>query len=1109
MIDLNTLNNEQRLAVETTEGPLLILAGAGSGKTRVITYRIAYLIEKGVFPGSILAITFTNKAAAEMKERVEELIGPEARRMWISTFHSSCVRILRMDIDKLGYDKNFIIYDTLDQEKLIKDCLKELNLDEKLFQPKAVLSKIGDLKDKLIEPDAFYRKNALDYKNRRMAEIYELYQKKLKANNALDFDDIIMKTVKLLRENKDVLAYYQRKFRYILVDEYQDTNRAQYELINLLASEHRNLCVVGDDDQCIAEGMMVSTPDGEIRIEEIKESQQVICASGRGETSIGTVDKVSKKKYKGKLVSIYTKSGKIIKGTPNHIGFARINPSPGVYYVYLMYKKGYGYRIGQTQGVRSRKGEVVNGMAVRLNQEHADKMWIIRVCNDKREATYYEQYYAFMYGIPTTVFSPDGRSISLKQEDIDNLYNNIDTRERAFKLMQDNLLFEEYPHHVCNAVVRGQTARRIVNMSAFGGNRHNSSGWYSHRIALITTGEELKKKAEFAEFPTRQEKGNTWRIETERKEYDDALDLCKRISQLEDGLEISKKAMLTTGNSFNYMPLAHMRPSMSIAILDNGIMIEDVIERVELEEFDGYVYDISIPHYRNFICQGIAVHNSIYGWRGADIRNILDFEKDYPEVKTVKLEQNYRCTKRILEAANYVIANNEHRKKKRLWTENCQGDPIKFYRAESDREEAAYIAREIESQVRSGRSYRDFAVLYRTNSMSRVIEEAFVKSGLPYRVVGGLKFYDRKEVKDILAYMKVINNPMDSVSLERIINVPKRGIGQTSIERIKAYAAANETSLYMALLDIEKIDGVPKKAVNSIEKFISLMSTFNIKKNEMKVSDLITYITEKTGYMEELRAENTEENKARKENLEELFSAAVEFEETSDDKSLGAFLERVALVSDQDSLTGEGGIVLMTLHTAKGLEFPVVFMAGMEDGIFPHFSAREDEGEMEEERRLCYVGITRAKEELYFTCAKARITFGKTTMNQISSFIDEIPESLIVNLSKRNESYNRAYGYESNSSWTAVPRHTVAYRPSVETPNISSKPNVTVSVSSKPKNDYSSGDIRTGQWIKHKVFGKGLVIATTPSGNDTIITVQFTTAGLRKLMLSNAPIEKA
>lgn len=750
MIDLNTLNNEQRLAVETTEGPLLILAGAGSGKTRVITYRIAYLIEKGVFPGSILAITFTNKAAAEMKERVEDLIGPEARRMWISTFHSSCVRILRMDIDKLGYDKNFIIYDTSDQERLIKDCLKELNLDEKLFQPKTILSKIGDLKDKLIEPDAFYKKNVMDYKNRRMAEIYELYQKKLKENNALDFDDIIMKTVELLRDNRDVLAYYQRKFRYILVDEYQDTNRAQYELTRLLASEHRNLCVVGDDDQ------------------------------------------------------------------------------------------------------------------------------------------------------------------------------------------------------------------------------------------------------------------------------------------------------------------------------------------------------------------------SIYSWRGADVRNILEFEKDYPEAKTVKLEQNYRCTKRILEAANYVIANNEHRKKKRLWTENCQGEPIKLYRAETDREEAVYIAREIESQVESGRSYRDFAVLYRTNAMSRVIEEAFVKAGLPYMVVGGPKFYDRKEVKDILAYMKVINNLLDSVSLERIINVPKRGIGQTSIDRIKAYAVEQGTSLYMALLDVEKIEGVSKKARNSIERFISLMNTFIMKKDEMKVSELINYITEKTGYMEELRAENTEENQARIENLEELFSAAVEFEEMSEDKSLDAFLERVALVSDQDSLTGEGGVVLMTLHTAKGLEFPVVFMAGMEDGIFPHFSAREDEGEMEEERRLCYVGITRAKEELYFTCAKARMMFGKTTMNQISSFIDEIPESLINNLSRRNESYNRTYDYDYQSPRVAAARHTVVYRKEAsETPNISSKPNITVSASSKPKNDYSSGDIRPGQWIKHKVFGKGLVIATMPSGKDTMITVQFNTAGLKKLMLSSAPIEKA
>lgn len=735
MIDLNSLNKEQREAVETTEGPLLILAGAGSGKTRVLTYRIAYLIqEKDVYPGNILAITFTNKAAKEMKERVESLVGEDARNMWISTFHSSCVRILRQDISKLGYDRNFVIYDTSDQEKIMKDCLKELNLDEKVFPPKDMLHKIGSLKDVLIDEDTYYRQYGNDFKNKRFAEIYKLYQKKLRANNALDFDDIIMKTVKLFKEHPDVLSYYQRKFRYILIDEYQDTNRAQYELANLLAKSHRNLCVVGDDDQ------------------------------------------------------------------------------------------------------------------------------------------------------------------------------------------------------------------------------------------------------------------------------------------------------------------------------------------------------------------------SIYSWRGADIRNILDFEKDYPDAKVIKLEQNYRCTKRILEAANYVIANNENRKAKRLWTENCAGDNIKFYRAETDRDEARFIIGEINKLASKGYSYRDFAVLYRTNAMSRILEEAFVTSGLPYRVVGGLKFYDRKEVKDILAYLRVINNPLDSVSLERIINVPKRGIGDSSIAKVKEYALEKDISLYSSMLEIDNIEGLTRRAANAMDKFISLMNYFFVMKDKIKVSELINEILERTEYIRELREDNTPESQGRIENLQEFYSSAVEFEESSEDKSLSAFLERVALVSDQDELNDAGGVTMMTMHTAKGLEFPVVFIAGMEEGIFPHFSALEDRDEMEEERRLCYVGITRAKENLYMTCARQRLMFGRTMFNSPSSFLEEIPEELIDDVSSRSMSFNRVYGYEGYSQPHSLskPRH------------MASPVSSTVSSSS---NAVKVSEIRAGIKIKHRVFGKGLVIAVKPSGQDKQITVHFDNVGLKNLLLSSAPIE--
>lgn len=570
------LNKEQYEAVTTVEGPLLILAGAGSGKTRVLTYRIANLINNlNIYPSQILAITFTNKAASEMKERVRNIVGNEADNMWITTFHSSCVRILRREGEKLGYNKNFAIYDSYDQKILMKECLKELNINDKDFDDRVVLNKIGQLKDNLISPEGFKRNNEKDYKLNKIADLYMLYQKKLKSSNALDFDDLIYKTVELFKKNPEVLEFYQRKFKYIMVDEYQDTNKSQYELTRLLSASHRNICVVGDDDQCI------------------------------------------------------------------------------------------------------------------------------------------------------------------------------------------------------------------------------------------------------------------------------------------------------------------------------------------------------------------------YEWRGADIRNILDFEKDYPEVKIIKLEENYRSKANILNAANAVIKNNYNRKNKVLRTSNGNGEKIKIYRACSDIEESQFIASEIKKIMEDeNKSYKDFAILYRTNAQSRIFEEAFMRNNIPYKIVGGLKFYDRKEIKDVMSYLKLINNPLDDISLKRIINVPKRGIGDATIEKIQEFASSMEECAYSVLLDADSI-GLSTRATSSINKFISLMNSFIRKKDEVHVSKLIQEILESTGYMAELQKSSNIEDLSRIENLKELVSAAVDFENYSEDKSLSAFLEQVALVSDIDNFDEEvEAVVLMTVHSAKGLEFPVVFMAGMENGIF-------------------------------------------------------------------------------------------------------------------------------------------------------------------------------
>jgi DNA helicase-2/ATP-dependent DNA helicase PcrA len=648
---LKPLNNEQQKAVTHTEGPLLVLAGAGSGKTRVIAYRIAYLIkEKGVNPGNILAITFTNKAAGEMKERVNILVGKVSENMWVSTFHSACVRILRKDIEKIGFDRNFIIFDTSDQQIVIKDCLKKLNLDEKMHTPASMLSSIGRAKDEMLAPDEFLRIYEGDFRMRTTARVYKLYQDTLKQNNALDFDDIIMYTVKLFQEHPGILSYYQSKFKYIHVDEYQDTNTAQYYLVSLLARLHRNLCVVGDDDQ------------------------------------------------------------------------------------------------------------------------------------------------------------------------------------------------------------------------------------------------------------------------------------------------------------------------------------------------------------------------SIYGFRGANIRNILDFEKEFKDVKVVKLEQNYRSTKIILDAANNIIKNNTGRKPKVLWTDNEKGCKIRFYQGQDEHDEAYFIACEINKSVKlKKKGYGSFAVLYRMNAQSRVIEETFIRKEIPYRIFGGLRFYDRKEIKDVLAYLRLIQNLNDNYSFKRIINVPRRGIGNATVEKLEIIAGHEKCGLFEAI-DLAHKDTGLKRSVQKLAEFRDMILDLAKTKENMAVSSLIGEVIEKSGILKELQNENTPEAQSRIENIRELISAALEFENTSEGKGLDTFLEHVSLVADIDNLDEENdNVVLMTLHSAKGLEFPTVFMAGMEEQVFPGYRSLYSKSELEEERRLCYVGITRAKEELYMTCTTYRTLFGKTAYNMVSRFVEEIPGRLLDDLGKENADYEKRY----------------------------------------------------------------------------------------------------
>ena len=760
-MNIDNLNEKQQQAVLHDKGPMLVLAGAGSGKTKVLTHKIAYLIgEKNVKPWDILAFTFTNKAANEMRSRVESLVGDAVNDMWIGTFHSICVRILRKQIDRIGFDTSFVIFDTSDQKTLVKQILKSKNIDDKIFTDKTCLYEISNAKNDMIEPDRYAAKVKGDLRREKIAEVYEEYQKRLKENNAIDFDDIINFTIKIFLDNPDVLEYYSGKFKYVLVDEYQDTNKAQFTLITLLASKHGNITVVGDNDQ------------------------------------------------------------------------------------------------------------------------------------------------------------------------------------------------------------------------------------------------------------------------------------------------------------------------------------------------------------------------GIYSFRGADITNILNFEKDFPGSKIIKLEQNYRCTQNILNAANEVIKNNETKYEKKLWTENDKGTLPKVFRGDNEYSEATFIVSQINSlKMEEYYHYNDFAVLYRMNSQSRAIEDILRREDIPYKIVGGLKFYERKEIKDIIAYLRLIQNTNDNLSLTRIINEPKRGVGKTSLDNIDQIAAQNGISMYEIIKNADKY-GLSRVFANTRE-FVNTIEDLRARKDDLSISELITQTLHDTGYSKALEIENTVEAETRIQNLEEFLTVAIEFEEEEAENNLAEFLEGITLSSDIDGVEDtDDSVTLMTLHSAKGLEFPVVFLVGMEEGIFPGYKSIGEEKEIEEERRLCYVGITRAKEHLFMTCAKQRTIFGSTSCNGVSRFVREIPESMLdgADTLEDNAGYAKVAEDYNDYEWSyGGGRKYVDFEPSYDTykdiERKGSREKVSTtfqfrtadsflkSLNNKPKSEnVDLSQYKAGVRVNHKKFGEGTIDKVEPEGEDLKVDITFDKVGHKRLM---------
>ncbi len=1084
---LEALNDPQREAVLHLDGPLLILAGAGSGKTAVLTRRIAHLVRSGqAQPGEILAITFTNKAAAEMRERVEQLVGRRARAMWVMTFHSACARMLRAEAEKLGYTRSFTIWDEADSVRLVKACIEELDVDPKRFSPRAVKRQISDAKNLLEDADA-YREKVGSFFEQTVADVYALYEQRAHAMNAMDFDDLLVRAVNVLELFPEVRERYRGAFRYVLVDEYQDTNRAQYRWLQVLTEESRNLCVVGDDDQCLLEGTGITMADGSLKpVEAVQKGDLVRSCYGSGDLRPTRVTDVFRSNAE-EGVLIQTEGGRQIVTTPEHTHFAgyKRDVTPSLHMTYVMWRADKGFRIGTTRNTPFQRQRPVSGVALRALQEHADAAWIVSTHQREAEARAAEMRLSLHYGLPTLPFiarrGGSANGLVSDQSLIDSIFAEVDGDARGRQLLSDHGLAFDHPHHTPQT---HHGRRRNVTLTLCGDHRGRTP---MHLVQVGGRDPDVREALTAAGLSVRPVRRGAlgWRYESAFKDYGAAVEVTGRIGS---ATPVSVRRVARFGcdsrvKSLPFIPAGSIRPGMAMFTEDGDW---DIVRKVERVHLSRPVYDLNVEGTHNFVAGGLITHNSIYAFRGADVRNILDFEDDFPDAHVVKLEQNYRSTQTILSAANAVVSNNRARKSKALWTDLGQGDELRVRECEDEHAEARLVAGEVERLVDGGASRDEIAVFYRTNAQSRVLEDTLVRFGVGYQVIGGTKFYERAEIKDALAYLTLLVNPQDVVCFGRVVNSPRRGIGDTTQARIVGHANTIGEPVWDVALDPQVVPGLGAAAVKAVTRFMSTMERLRERaEGGASVGDLLSETLTESGYRDALEAERTIEAQGRLENLEELVGVAREYDATAEEPSVAEFLQQVALFTDQDAIRDdEGTLTLMTLHNAKGLEFPYVFMIGLEDGVFPHSRAVEA-GDIEEERRLCYVGITRAREALTLTFARTRALHGSREWNVPSRFLAEIPTELT---DRMGEASARPPGGDP-TRWNRGGAVAGSAAPARRAPVA------------------SEASFSVGDDVVHASFGDGVVTGGDPRSG--VVVVRFASDGSeRKLMADYAPLKR-
>lgn len=990
MEHLSTLNERQREAALHIDGPLLIVAGAGAGKTKTITHRIAHMIEMGISPQAILAVTFTNKAAGEMRERIEKLLVGMPRSTekprgmpLVVTFHALGVRLLREFSEQAGLPRSFVIWDRDDSLRAVKAALKELGAENR-YTPRHVLGAISRRKGDGLRHEEYAAQATYPFE-RTVSEVWEKYEAALAAEQAVDFDDLIVRTLSMLRAHPSVRATLNARWRYITIDEYQDTNRAQYEIAHILSGETKNICVVGDMDQCLAQGTKVRLSDGSERaIEAVKKGDMVLSNYGSGDFRPARVMRTKKRVAKHGLVRLVMRSGRELVSTPEHTHFAgyRLGVVPQMYFTYLMRKQGVGFRIGVSQVYTNGQRRPVVGFQQRCNQEYADELWVIAAHDTQNEARMLEYQLSLQYQIPTLPFvARKGLSVGgyvHDQSSLTRMFALFDTETAARRLLSAYGLSLHHPHHRAQAT---NSSRRNVNIVLCGDRRGKTA---MHRIGVVGSDSEGARVMRALGLSVRAAKkgSRSWRYETCFAEYAEALHVAHTIVAafpeariVESARLVGKKKHIRDGNSLGFIPAASVRRGMAVCDETGGY---DIVENVEyVPARQNAVYDIDIAGTHNFIANGIVTHNSIYSWRGAELEHLLAFEETFPGTKVVTLEQNYRSTQIILEAANAVIQKNLRRKDKRLFTEEVGGDLITTYTAPDEAQEARFVVEKASTCIAQGVNPSSIAVLYRENFISRALEEAFLHAGVPYRVLG-TRFFDRKEVKDVLSFIRFATHPESRADLARIIAVTP-GLGPAAL--IKMVEGSDE-----------KLGSAARVRVSALRERISRVAR---SARERTASETVLVAIKESG-LEDVCKNGGEEGRDRLENMQELASFAMRYDALPAGESVERLLEDAALASEQDSLEKKvEAVSLMTVHASKGLEFDAVFVVGLEQGLFPSTRGDDEDRDSEEERRLFYVAITRARRHLFLTNAASRARYGEREYTIPSEFLDDIDQKLV------------------------------------------------------------------------------------------------------------------